>query len=160
MPRRPVADRCGLTSEDSLDGSGRRLLRSRRPYLMRAWHLRCFLRAGTCSSTVLKFGAFHELPGFVASVKEWVNPNPVYGVSMFTAEYYSHIWASVYRVAVAFISAIALGVRDRRADGMETGILRTDLPAPRDCCVPIPILAWIPLAILSAAGTRDCRSSG
>jgi NitT/TauT family transport system permease protein len=100
---------------------------------------------------VLKFWRFHELPGFVASVREWVNPNPVYGVSMFTAEYYGHIWASVYRVFVAFILAIALGVPIGILMGWRRVFYGLTFPI-LEILRPIPILAWIPLAILLLPG--------
>jgi sulfonate transport system permease protein len=100
---------------------------------------------------VLKFWRFRELPSFVASVREWVNPNPVYGVSLFTAEYYSHIWASVYRVFLAFILAIALGVPIGILMGWRRIFYALTFPI-LEILRPIPILAWIPLAILLLPG--------
>ena len=94
---------------------------------------------------------FRELPKLVASFKEWVNPHPVYGVSLFTAEYYSHIWASLFRVLSAFISATLLGI----AVGVFMGWSRIfyGLTFPLlEILRPIPILAWIPLAILLLPG--------
>ena len=100
---------------------------------------------------VFKVWRFRELPGLVPSVKEWLSPDPVYGVSIFTAEYYSHIWASVYRVYSAFISATLLGI----AIGVLMGWSRVfrGLTFPiLEMLRPIPILAWIPLAILLVPG--------
>ncbi|MGE3992365.1 ABC transporter permease, partial [Pseudorhodoplanes sp.] len=100
---------------------------------------------------VLKFWRFRELPGLVPSIREWISPDPVYGVSLFTAEYYSHIWASVYRVMVAFVTATVLGI----AVGVLMGWSRIfyGLAFPiLEMLRPIPILAWIPLAILLLPG--------
>ena len=128
----------------------RRLLRSRRPYLMLLGVCSFFL-SWYLLVDVLKFWRFRELPGFVASVREWISPDPIYGVSLFTAEYYSHIWASVYRVACAFILATILGI----VIGILMGWRRTfyGLTFPLlELLRPVPILAWIPLAILLLPG--------
>ena len=53
---------------------------------------------------------FNEMPKLVVGVKEWVSRDPVFGVSLFTAEYYTHIWASVFRVLVAFLAATFSGI--------------------------------------------------
>lgn len=129
---------------------GRRLLLSRRPFLM-LLGIAVFFASWYLLVDVVKFWRFRELPGFVASVREWVNPNPVYGVSMFTAEYYSHIWASVYRVFLAFILAIALGVPIGILMGWRRIFYGLTFPI-LEILRPIPILAWIPLAILLLPG--------
>jgi NitT/TauT family transport system permease protein len=72
-------------------------------------------------------------------------------MSLFTAEYYTHMWASLYRVCVAFISATILGI----AIGVLMGWSRVfrSLTFPiLEILRPIPILAWIPLAILLVPG--------
>jgi sulfonate transport system permease protein len=140
----------GLEHKGSWIARVRRMLRSRTPYLrilgislfFLSWYL-----------LVDRFGVwrFRELPGLVPSIKEWVNPNPVYGVSLFTAEYYNHISASLFRVASAFISATLLGI----AVGVFMGWSRIfyGLTFPLlELLRPIPILAWIPLAILLMPG--------
>ena len=43
-------------------------------------------------------------------IKEWLSPNPTYGLSIYTAEYYKHIWVSIWRVTQAFFLATVLGV--------------------------------------------------
>jgi NitT/TauT family transport system permease protein len=128
----------------------RRLLRSSRPYYA-ALGLCMFFGAWFLLVDVFKVWRFRELPGLVPSVKEWLSPDPIYGVSIFTAEYYSHIWASVYRVYTAFISATILGI----AIGVLMGWSRIfrGLTFPiLEMLRPIPILAWIPLAILLVPG--------
>ena len=128
----------------------RRLLRSSRPYYT-ALGICLFFAAWYLLVDVFKVWRFRELPGLVASVREWISPNPIYGVSLFTAEYYAHIWASVYRVFSAFISATVLGI----AVGVLMGWSRVfrGLTFPiLELLRPIPILAWIPLAILLIPG--------
>ncbi|MGD9712026.1 MAG: ABC transporter permease [Thermomicrobiales bacterium] len=128
----------------------RRLLRSSRPYLM-VIGIGLFFLSWYLLVDVLKFWRFRELPGLVPSIREWISPDPVYGVSLFTAEYYSHIWASVYRVMVAFVTATVLGI----AVGVLMGWSRIfyGLAFPiLEMLRPIPILAWIPLAILLLPG--------
>jgi len=128
----------------------RRLLRSKRPYYA-VLGICIFFAGWYLLVDVLKIWRFRELPGLVASVKEWLRPDPIYGMSLFTAEYYSHIWASVYRVFIALISATILGI----AIGVLMGWSRVfrGLTFPiLEMLRPIPILAWIPLAILLVPG--------
>jgi NitT/TauT family transport system permease protein len=128
----------------------RRLLRSRRPYLA-LLGVAAFFLAWYLLVDVLKFWRFRELPGFVASVREWLSPIPVYGVSLFTAEYYSHMAASVYRVFVAFVSATALGIPIGILMGWRRIFYGLTFPL-LELLRPIPILAWIPLAIILLPG--------
>jgi sulfonate transport system permease protein len=128
----------------------RRLLRSSRPYLMLLGVL-VFFVGWYLLVDVFKVWRFRELPGLVPSFKEWVNPNPVYGVSLFTAEYYAHIWASVYRVMIAFILATVLGISVGILMGWSRIFYGLTFPI-LELLRPIPILAWIPLAILLLPG--------
>jgi NitT/TauT family transport system permease protein len=94
---------------------------------------------------------FAELPKLVPSVVEWVNPTPIYGVSLFTAEYYTHIWASIFRVLVAFVAATILGVAIGVLMGWRRIFFGLTFPV-LELLRPIPILAWIPLAIILFPG--------
>jgi NitT/TauT family transport system permease protein len=99
----------------------------------------------------LKLWRFGQLPGLVPSVREWLSPRPTYGVSLFTAEYYQDIWASVYRVYTAFVLATISGV----AIGVVMGwsrIFRALTFPLLELLRPVPILAWIPFAILMLPG--------
>lgn len=128
----------------------RRTLYSTRPYYA-ALGILLFFALWYLLVDFGKIWRFRELPGLVPSVREWTSRSPVYGVSLFTAEYYAHIWASVYRVAVAFVTATVLGV----AIGVMMGWSRIfrGLAFPiLEILRPIPILAWIPLAILLLPG--------
>jgi NitT/TauT family transport system permease protein len=80
-----------------------------------------------------------------------VSFDPVYGVSLFTAEYYAHIWASVYRVISAFLIATFLGISIGVLMGWSRIFRGLTFPV-LEMLRPIPILAWIPLAILLLPG--------
>jgi NitT/TauT family transport system permease protein len=92
---------------------------------------------------------FKQLPHLVSSVREFLNPNPTYGVSLFTAEYYRHLWASVQRVAIAFVLAVSVGVCLGIALAWNRWIRAGVFPL-LELARPIPILAWIPLVITLA----------
>ena len=53
---------------------------------------------------------FRDLPSLRSVVVEWLSPNPFYDVSIYTSDYYLHIWISIRRVAFAFMLATGLGV--------------------------------------------------
>lgn len=128
----------------------RRLLRSSRPYYA-ALGICLFFAAWYLLVDVFKVWRFRELPGLVPSIREWISLNPTYGVSLFTAEYYAHIWASVYRVFSAFISATILGIGIGVLMGWNRVFRGLTFPI-LEMLRPIPILAWIPLAILLIPG--------
>jgi NitT/TauT family transport system permease protein len=129
--------------------SGRRLA-SRRLYLM-LLGVALFFVSWYLLVDLLKLWRFRELPAFVPSVVEWVNPDPVYGVSLFTGQYYTHIWASLFRVYSAFILATAVGVPVGILMGWRPIFYGLTFPI-LEILRPIPILAWIPLAILLLPG--------
>jgi NitT/TauT family transport system permease protein len=128
----------------------RRLLRSSRPYYM-ILGIALFFASWYLLVDVFKFWRFRELPGLVPSFREWVSTDPVYGVSLFTAEYYSHIWASVYRVMLAFVTATVLGISIGVLMGWSRVFRGLTYPI-LEILRPIPILAYIPLAILLLPG--------
>jgi sulfonate transport system permease protein len=140
----------GLEQRSSWRARALRLLRSRTPYL-RILGVCLFFLSWYLLVDVFGVWRFRELPKLVASVKEWLNPNPVFGVSIFTAEYYSHIGASVFRVAVAFVSATVLGIVIGVLMGWSRIFYGLAFPL-LEMARPIPILAWIPLAILLLPG--------
>lgn len=100
---------------------------------------------------VLHFWRFRELPGFTSSVTEWISFNPTYGISLFTAQYYQNIFASLYRVFSAFIAATVLGVTLGVLMGWRRVFCGLVFPIV-EILRPIPILAWIPLAIILLPG--------
>jgi NitT/TauT family transport system permease protein len=98
-----------------------------------------------------KLPLFNKLPGPLSSFKEWISPNPTYGISVYTVEYYQHIGISIWRVLQAFFLATVLGV----PIGLFMGWKKTfkDYTFPLlEVLRPIPMLAWVPLSILMWPG--------
>ena len=98
-----------------------------------------------------KFPLFNKLPGPVESVGEWISHDPLYGISIYSSEYYTHIGVSVWRVLQAFVLATVFGV----PIGLFMGWKKTfkDYTFPLlEVLRPIPMLAWVPLAILMWPG--------
>ena len=98
-----------------------------------------------------KIPLFTKLPGPLASFQEWISPKPVYGISLYTVEYYQHIGISIWRVLQAFCLATVLGV----PIGLFMGWKKTfrDYTFPLlEVLRPIPMLAWVPLSILMWPG--------
>ncbi|MDR1607863.1 MAG: ABC transporter permease [Deltaproteobacteria bacterium] len=109
------------------------------------WHL---------LTAVFKAPLFAKLPGPWETVKEWFSTNPTYGISIFTLEYYQHIGLSCLRVFLAFLLATGLGV----PLGLLMGWKKTfsDYAFPiLELLRPIPMLAWVPLAILMWPGRES-----
>jgi len=127
--------------------------KSPRPYLMLIGFA---LLLGTWYLTVevWKLPRFREMPGITTVIKEWLNPNPVYGLSFYTAEYYTHIWVSVWRIAQAFFLATMLGVPFGLFLGWSRKFKEYVFPV-FELLRPIPILAWVPLAIVMFIATES-----
>lgn len=100
---------------------------------------------------VFRLWSFARLPSLVKTVKEWVNPNPVYGFSIFTEGYYVHILASVQRVFLAFVFATVLGVAIGLLMGWRRVFFGLTFPV-LELLRPIPILAYIPVVLLIVPG--------
>lgn len=127
-------------------------IRSPKPYLMLIgfalllgfWHF---------TVTVWKLPRFQDMPGLTVVVKELFSKDPTYGLSIYTPEYYEHIWVSVRRVGIAFLLATALGVPLGLFLGWSKTFREYVFPV-FETLRPIPILAWVPLAILMFSGTE------
>lgn len=127
-------------------------LRSRQPYLMVAgfsivlgfWYL---------ASEIWQLPRFRQMPGPTAVVSEWLSQNPRFGVSIYTLDYYKDILASVRRVAIAFSLATLLGVPLGLMLGWSRSFRVYVFPI-FEVLRPIPILAWVPLAILMFTGSE------
>ena len=99
----------------------------------------------------LKLPWFKKLPGPVTVFKEWISQDPAYGISVYSPEYYLHIFKSIWRVLQAFFLATVLGV----PIGLFMGWKKTfkDYTFPLlETLRPIPMLAWVPLSILMWPG--------
>lgn len=128
-------------------------LKSPRPYLMLVGFV-LFLEFWYLAVEVWKLPRFREMPGITAVFKEWVSPDPTYGLSLYTAEYYKHIWVSVWRVTQAFILATLLGVPLGLFLGWSRKFREYVFPV-FETLRPIPILAWVPLSIVMFVATES-----
>jgi NitT/TauT family transport system permease protein len=96
---------------------------------------------------------FEILPGPSEVLTEWTSRDPAYGVSIWTSSYYADIWASLRRVPIAFFAALALGVPFGLWMGWSRRFRELTFPV-LELVRPIPILAWVPLAILMFKGSE------
>jgi ABC-type nitrate/sulfonate/bicarbonate transport system permease component len=129
-----------------------RWLRSSKPYLM-LLGFALFLGFWYLSVEVWKLPRFREMPGLTTVFREWFSKDPVFGLSIYTPEYYEHIWVSVRRVAIAFLLATSLGVPFGLFMGWSKTFREFNFPL-FETLRPIPILAWVPLAILMFSGSE------
>src|SRR5215471_5476437 len=74
-------------------------LKSPRPYLMLIGFAG-FLGFWYLSVEVWKLPRFSQMPGPTEVLREWFSEDPTYGLSIFTPEYYMHIWVSIQRIAI------------------------------------------------------------
>lgn len=98
-------------------------------------------------SEYFKVPFFEKLPGPAESLKEWGSPDPTYGLSIFTRDYYFHILISVLRVLIAFLLASMFGIPIGLFMGWNRKFKDYTFPL-METFRPIPTLAWVPLAIL------------
>jgi NitT/TauT family transport system permease protein len=128
-------------------------LRSPKPYLMAIGYA---LLVGFWYLTVdvLALPRFKELPGVSQVVREWTSEQPSYGLSIYTPVYYEHILTSIRRVAVAFALATSLGVPVGLLLGWSVRFRQYVFPV-LELLRPIPILAWVPLAIIMFDGVES-----
>ncbi len=128
-------------------------LKSPRPYLMFIGFA-IFLGTWYLAVEVLRLPRFKDMPGLTTVVKEWLSPNPSYGLSVYTPEYYQHIGVSVWRVTQAFLLATGLGVPLGLLMGWSPRFKEYIFPV-FEMLRPIPILAWVPLAIVMFVATES-----
>lgn len=131
----------------------RQWLKSPRPYLMLIGFA-LFVGFWYFAVEVWKLPRFRDMPGITAVVKEWLSPNPTYGLSIYTEEYYKHIGVSIGRVTQAFILATVLGVSVGLLLGWSRSFKEYVFPV-FETLRPIPILAWVPLAIVMFIATES-----
>jgi NitT/TauT family transport system permease protein len=128
-------------------------LKSPRPYLM-LLGFALFLGTWYLTVEVWRLPRFKDMPGLTVVVKEWFSPNPTFGLSVYTPEYYQHIWVSIWRVTQAFFLATSLGVPLGLLMGWSTRFKEYVFPV-FETLRPIPILAWVPLAIVMFIATES-----
>lgn len=100
---------------------------------------------------VWKLPRFEKIPGPLETITEMFNRNPVWGTSIFTENFHINIWVSVRRVFVSFMIATVLGVTLGLFMGWSKKFRDYTFPL-LETLRPIPILAWVPLAIIMFAG--------
>jgi ABC-type nitrate/sulfonate/bicarbonate transport system permease component len=113
-----------------------------------------FLGGWYLTVEVWKLPRFAEMPGLTTVVKEWLSKDPTYGLSLYTPEYYEHIARSVWRVAQAFVLATVLGVPLGLLLGWSKRFRDYVFPV-FELLRPIPVLAWVPLAIVMFVATES-----
>ena len=117
-----------------------------RPQLAAVGYL-SFLALWYLTVEVWELPRFADMPGLTEVITEWTSENPTYGLSLYTREYYSHMLVSLARVGQAFLLATALGVPVGLGLGWSPAFKAYVFPL-FELLRPIPILAWVPLAIL------------
>lgn len=98
-----------------------------------------------------KLPRFNKMPGPVEVITEMFSRDPIWGMSIYTEAYHTNIYVSCRRILIAFAIATGVGVPlglfmgwSRRFKDYTFPILET--------LRPIPILAWVPLAIVMFSG--------
>jgi len=125
-------------------------LKSRAPYLgllgiitfIGLWHL---------TTGVLSLPRFDKLPNPAAVFAEFTSRHPAFGTSIFVSQYYTHILWSIWRIIEAFFLATVLGVPIGLFMGWKKVFKDYAFPM-LEILRPIPVLAWVPLAILMWPG--------
>ena len=112
-----------------------------------------FLAAWHLATSVLEVPIFRKIPPPAVVLREWFNPEPFFGVSVYTSLSYSHIAYSVYRAYTAFALAVLLGVPLGILIGWNRTFREYTFPLV-ETFRPIPPLSWVPLAILMLPGTE------
>ena len=87
----------------------RKLLKSPTPYLTAAG-IALWLFTWWLFSEALQLPRFVKIPGPVVIFREWLSQDPQQGISIFTPEYYHHIYVSCRRIFIAFCIATSVGV--------------------------------------------------
>ncbi len=127
-------------------------LKSPKPYLMLTG-FGILLATWYLTVEIWKLPRFEDMPGLTTVMKEWFSKDPDYGLSIWMPEYYQHIWVSVRRILIAFFLATALGVPLGLFLGWSKSFREYVFPV-FETLRPIPILAWVPLAILMFHGSE------
>lgn len=127
-------------------------LKSPRPYQMVTGFI-LLLGFWYLAVEVFKLPRFEDMPGLTEVVTEFISKNPEYGLSIYTPEYYKHIGISLRRIAYAFLLATVLGVPLGLFLGWSKKFREYIFPL-FEILRPIPILAWVPLAIIIFSGSE------
>lgn len=125
-------------------------LRTPTPYLMTfgifLWLLTYYL-----FTEGWKLPRFEKIPGPVEVVTEFISRDPIWGTSLFTEDFHTNVYVSCRRIFIAFCIATGLGVPLGLFMGWSRKFRDYTFPI-LETLRPIPILAWVPLAIVMFAG--------
>ena len=127
-------------------------IKSPRPYLM-VIGFAAVLSFWYFAVEVWKLPRFQDMPGLTEVFTEWFSEDPYYGLSIYTPEYYKHIGISLRRIAYAFFLATGLGVPLGLFLGWSKTFREFIFPL-FEVFRPIPVLAWVPLAIIIFSGSE------
>ncbi len=127
-------------------------LKSPKPYLM-ILGFAFFFSFWYLTVEVWKLPRFEDMPGLTEVFSEWFNKDPIYGLSIYTPEYYKHIGISLQRIGLAFSLATVLGVPLGLFLGWSKTFREFIFPL-FEVLRPIPVLAWVPLAIIMFSGSE------
>ena len=127
-------------------------LKSPRPYLM-VVGFAAVLSFWYFAVEVWKLPRFEDMPGLTEVFTEWFSKEPYYGLSVYTPEYYKHIGISLRRIGFAFLLATGLGVPLGLFLGWSKSFREYIFPL-FEVLRPIPVLAWVPLAIIMFSGSE------
>lgn len=127
--------------------------KSPRPYLLLIGYA-LFVGFWYLAVEVLRLPRFSKMPGPTQVVEEWLSRDPTFGLSLHTPVYYQHIWVSLRRIGIAFCLATALGVPMGLLIGWSRTFKEYVFPV-FEVLRPIPILAWVPLAIIIFSGSES-----
>lgn len=121
-------------------------LKTPRPYLM-IMGIASVFGFWYMAVDVLALPRFNKLPKLATVIEIWVSRTPAYGLSIYTADYYRNIWASLARVLIAFGLATCVGVPLGLMLGWSKKFKAYVFPV-FELLRPVPALAWVPLAIV------------
>lgn len=128
----------------------KRALRSPRPWLMLSG-VALWLFTYWLLTEGLRLPRFDKIPGPVVVLSELFSRTPFQGISVFTEIYYDHILASCRRIFLAFAIATGIGVPLGLLMGWSARFRAYTFPI-LETLRPIPVLAWVPIAILAFPG--------
>lgn len=128
----------------------RKALRTPTPYLM-VFGIILWLGTYYVLSEGLQVWRFAKLPGPVRVISDWLSVDPKWGLSIHSPDYYKHIGISCSRVFAGFAIATFVGVPLGLFMGWSVAFKDYTFPV-LETLRPIPILAWVPLAILMFTG--------
>lgn len=128
----------------------KRALRSPRPWLMLSG-VALWLFTYWLLTEGLRLPRFDKIPGPVVVLSEIFSRTPFQGISVFTEIYYDHILASCRRIFLAFAIATGVGVPLGLLMGWSLRFRAYTFPI-LETLRPIPVLAWVPIAILAFPG--------